>query len=108
MRVPNNHPIACHRLYDARDVGQHLVRFGATRAVIDDENRFHDPNILSKTWSANSTLPNGADTCAPCTDGRTRSSISRAIAIPSATACSFDFSFARRIRVMISDGTVTP
>ena len=30
---------------------------------------------------------------------RTRSSISRAIAIPSATACSFDFSFAARMRV---------
>ena len=40
-------------------------------------------------------FPNGAETCTPCTAGRTRSSISRAIAMPSATACSFDFALAR-------------
>ena len=48
----------------------------------------------SNTRNASSTLPNGADTCTPCTASLTRSNISCAIAIPSATACSFDFSFA--------------
>src|SRR3982751_6188877 len=62
----------------------------------------------SNTRSASSTLPNGADTWTPCTASYTRSNISCAIAMPSATACSFDFSFARRIRVMMLSGTVTP
>ena len=64
--------------------------------------------VSRKTSSASSTFPNGADTCTPCTSGRTRSSISRAIAIPSATACSLDFAFALRIRAMIAAGTTTP
>jgi len=62
----------------------------------------------ANTSSASSTLPNGADTCTPCTASRTRPNISRAIAIPSATACSLERSLARRIRAMISAGTLTP
>src|SRR5690349_19946479 len=65
-------------------------------------------SVSRKTSSASSTLPNGAETCTPCTCGRTRSSISRAMVIPSATPCSFDFALAMRIRSMISGGTTTP
>ena len=119
---------ADHLLQQVGDAGQHVVRFGADGAVIDQENGTHAGKYtrdqvvadarggpdheayerISRTpRSASSTLPNGADTCTPCTKrASTRSSISRAIAIPSATACSFDLSFARRIRAITASGTV--
>src|SRR5256885_4111297 len=60
------------------------------------------------TCRATSTRPNGALTCTPCTSCFTFVNMSRAIATPSASAASFPFSCAFRIRCKTSSGTETP